>query len=186
MTEETIHPLRDWDWAMRGARYHEAGHAVVAHYNGWTVKSVVATDHEWHCYWNRYDFGGWSDAWRAACTTLAGQLADHMHAFSEWRPRAWEEFVEDAEFQRELLYEMPDQVGDQYDLLLRLEEMSERDDFGPMSPEECYRAVVEDTIEQLSEHWTEVEAVVRALERTGGRLDDEAFVEALEKADNAC
>ena len=35
------------------------------------------------------------------------------------------------------------------------------------SLEACYREVVEDTRQLLWDHWSEVEAVVRALEQTG-------------------
>jgi hypothetical protein len=77
---------------MRGARYHEAGHTVAAHHNGYTINSITATADEWRTYWSRRPYGGPVDAWRDACVTLAGQLADQVVHWGEMRPEPWEEF----------------------------------------------------------------------------------------------
>ncbi len=84
----------DWERSMRGARYHEAGHAVAAYHHGYAVTSVIATDEEWGTNWRRPAFGGPADAWQDACVTLAGQFADHVAAWGEMRPESWEEFLE--------------------------------------------------------------------------------------------
>jgi len=89
---------------------------------------VVATGEEWKTNWRFYDFGGYAEVWRAACVTLAGQFADHVAAWGEMRP------------------------GDHLDLLGYLEEMAYRDYLGNDGLETCYREVVADTAEQLSEN----------------------------------
>jgi len=172
----------DWEWTMRGARYHEAGHAVAAHHHGYTIKSVMATDEEWGTNWSRPTFGGPTEVWRDACVTLAGQLADHVAAWGEMRPEPWGEFLAEAETMRELVEDYGDEDAreDHVALLEYLEEMAS---YPPGEGlEACYREVVEDTRRLLLEHWTEVEAVARALEPTGA-LDGPAFVRVVERAD---
>jgi hypothetical protein len=168
----------DWERSMRGARYHEAGHAVAAHHHGYTIESVTATAEEWGTNWRRPTFGGAAEAWREACVTLAGQLADHVAAWEEMRPEPWEEFLENAQAALILVDEgEEDARDDHFDLLRHLEEMAS---FPPGdSLEVCYGEVVEDTRRLLLEHWPEVESVARALEETGS-LDGAAFLQALE------
>ncbi len=95
----------NWERSMRGARYHEAGHAVAAYHQGWNITSVTATAEEWRTNWRRAAFGGPADAWREACVTLAGQLADDVAvaAWGEMHPEPWEEFLEVAETVREMV-----------------------------------------------------------------------------------
>ena len=167
----------DWKRSMRGARYHEAGHAVAAYHHGYTITAVVATDEEWGTNWRRPDLGGPVDAWRDACVTLAGQFADHVAAWGEMRPEPWEEFVGDAETVREMVeYGDEDARDDHLAILEHLEEMAS---YSGDSLEACYLEVVEDTRKLVSEHWAEIEAVARALERTG-ILDGPAFTRTME------
>ena len=169
---------------MKGARYHEAGHAVAAHHNGYTIKSVTATADEWCTYWGRPPFGGPADAWRNACVTLAGQLADHVAAWGEMRPEPWEEFLGYAEEVRGLVEEGDeDERDDHLELLEALEEMVAYSSWGD-SLEACYCQVVEDTRRLLTEYWSEVESVARALEPTG-TLDGAAFVRAVQEGSSA-
>jgi hypothetical protein len=164
----------EWKKSMKGARYHEAGHAVAAYHHGYTIKSVTATADEWCTNWSRPAFGGRADAWRNACVTLAGQLADHVAAWREMRPEPWEVFLADAEVVRELVEEGEEDARDDHLALLEiLEEMVAYYSWGD-NLEACYRTVVEDTRGLLSEYWSEVEAVARALEPTG-TLDGAAF-----------
>ena len=125
---------------MRGARYHEAGHAVAAYHNGYTIKSVTATADEWSTNWGRPPYDGPADAWRNACVTLAGQLADRVAAWGEMRPEPWEEFLADAEEVRELVEAGDeDERDDHLAILEHLEDLSYSWDD---SLEECYREVV--------------------------------------------
>jgi hypothetical protein len=170
----------EWEKSMKGARYHEAGHAVAAYHNGYTIRSVTATADEWCTNWSRPAFGGPADAWRSACVALAGQLADHVAAWGEMRPEPWEEFLGDAEVARELVEEGDEDARDDHLALLEiLEEMASYSSWGD-TLEACYREVVEDTRRLLSEYWSEVEAVARALEPTG-TLDGMAFERAVQE-----
>jgi hypothetical protein len=172
----------DWEKSMRGARYHEAGHAVAAYHNGYTIKSVTATADEWCINWSRSDFGGPAEAWRDACVTLAGQLADDVAAWGEMRPEPWEEFLGEAEVVRELVEAGEEDARDDHLWLLEiLEEMVAYHSWGD-TLEACYRVVVEDTRRLLSEYWSEVEAVARALEPTG-TLDGAGFKRAVQEGD---
>ena len=165
---------------MKEARYHEAGHAVAAYHNGYTIKSVTATADEWSTNWGRPPYGGPADAWREACVTLAGQLADDVAAWGEMRPEPWEEYLGEAEEQREFVEEGHEDVrGDHLWLLEHLGEMVAYHSWGD-SLEACYRQVVEDTCQLLVEHWSEVEAVARALEPTG-TLDGAGFMRAVQE-----
>ncbi len=56
----------DWDKTMKGALYHEAGHAVTAYYSGYTVTGIIATDEDWITSFRLPNFGGWAELWRAA------------------------------------------------------------------------------------------------------------------------
>jgi hypothetical protein len=164
---------------MRGARYHEAGHAVAAYHHGYTVTAVIATDKEWGTNWSRPAFGGPADAWRDACVTLAGQFADHVAAWGEMRPEPWEEFLRDAETVREMVEEDGDEDArdDHLKILEHLEEMAS---YPPGdSLEACYLWVVEDTRNLVSEHYVEIEAVAQALELSG-ILDGPAFARTME------
>lgn len=170
----------DWEKSMKEARYHEAGHAVAAHHNGYTIKSVTATADEWCTNWSRPAFGGPADAWRDACVTLSGQLADHVAAWGEMRPEPWEEFMGVAEEVRELEEEGDEYARDDHlELLEVLEEMVAYSSWGD-TLEACYYEVVQDTRRLLSEYWSEVEAVARALELTG-TLDGAAFMRAIQE-----
>ena len=165
---------------MRGARYHEAGHAVAAHHHGYTINSITATDEEWYTYWSRDHYGGPTDAWREACVTLAGQFADDVAYWEEMRPEPWEEFLGEAEAVRELVeYGDEDMRDDHLYLLEHLEEMVPYSSWGD-SLEACYRQVVEDARQLLTEYWSEVEAVARALEPTG-TLDGAGFLRAVQE-----
>jgi hypothetical protein len=168
----------DWERTMRGARYHEAGHAVAAHHHGYTVRAVMATDEEWGTNWSRPAFGGPADDWRDACVTLAGQFADHVAAWGEVRPEPWEEFLSDAETVREMVEEYGDEDArdDHLEILEHLEEMAS---YSGDSLETCYLEVVQDTRTLISEHWAEIEAVAHALDQTG-ILDGPTFTRTME------
>jgi hypothetical protein len=95
------------------------------------------------------------------------------------RPEPWEEFLGEAEAARELVEAGDeDERGDHLALLEHLEEMASYSSWGD-SLEECYLVVVKDTRWLLSEYWSEVEAVARALEPTG-TLDAAAFLRAVQ------
>jgi hypothetical protein len=174
----------DWEKAMRGARYHEAGHAVAAYHHGYTIKSVTATADDWSTNWGRPLFGGPAAAWRDACVTLAGQLAEDVAAWGEIRPEPWEEFLGEAEMARELVEDGDEDARDDHLWLLEiLEEMVAYHSWGD-TLEACYRQVVEDTRRLLSEYWSEVEAVARALEPTG-TLDGAGFKRAVQERAHA-
>jgi hypothetical protein len=171
----------DWERSMRGARYHETGHAVAAYYNGYTLRSVTATDEGWGTNWSRPAFGGPADAWRDACVTLAGQLADHVAAWGEMRPESWDEFLQDAETARGMVEQGEEDARDDHlGVLENLEKMAE-DPYETRGLETLYREVVGDTRRLLAEHWPEVEAVARALEGTG-TLDGPAVVRVITEA----
>jgi hypothetical protein len=170
----------DWERTMRGARYHEAGHAVAAYHNGYRIMGVTATNEEWGTNWRRAAFGGPADAWRAACVTLAGQLADHVAAWGEMRPEPWEEFLQGAETVREMVEAGEEDMRDDHlDLLEHLEEMASY--LPGEGLEAYYQEVVGNTRRLLAKHWPEVEAVVRALEETD-TLDGPAVVRAITEA----
>jgi hypothetical protein len=164
--------------SMRGARYHEAGHAVAAYRHGYTITGVQATDEVWRTDYSRPPFGGYADAWREACITLAGQFADHVAAWGEMRPEPWVEFMEHAQNVREMVedYGEEDARDDHLYILEYLEEMASYPSGGSL--EACYRDVVEDTRQLLWDHWSEIEAVVCALEQTG-TLDGAEVVQAI-------
>jgi hypothetical protein len=167
----------DWERSMRCARYHEAGHAVAAYHHGYTVKTVIVTDDDWGINWRRPAIGGWAEAWRDACVTLAGQFADHVAAWGEMRPEPWEEFLRDAETVREMVeYGDEDARDDHLAILEHLEEMAS---YWGDSLETCYLEVVGDTRKLISEHWAEIEAVAHALEQTG-ILDGPTFERTIE------
>jgi hypothetical protein len=105
----------DWKQTMRGARYHEAGHAVAAYQHMYTIKGVTATEEEW-----RADYRVPAYAKMLgddADVTLAGSFADMLAMWGEIRPVPWEECLEVAQMQREGELER----GDQLDLLETLE-----------------------------------------------------------------
>ncbi len=174
----------DWSEVMRGARYHEAGHAVAAYRNGYEVTGITATDEDWSTNWRRRVGGGYADAWREACVTLAGQLADQRAVWGEMRPQTWEEFSAEAE---EILEELEASgedaaegvmSSDVVELLDALEVMASS--YGdPL--DECYRSVVEDTRRLVSDNWGQIGAVARALEQTG-TLDGAEVVRVIEGA----
>jgi hypothetical protein len=156
----------DWTWTMKGARYHEAAHAVAAYYHGWSVIRVIATQEEWRTDYQRPAFGGWSESWRSACVTLAGWFADQRASWGDIRPEPWAEFLCSAMEERQLRDEGEEWLyGDHGQLLDELEEMAAYPHAGTL--EECYREVVEDTRELVSGHWRKIEAVADALERSG-------------------
>jgi hypothetical protein len=93
--------LMDWAKKMKGARYHEAAHAVAAYHNGYKITGIIATDDEWITNYRGPVFGGWAESWREACVTMAGQLADQRASWGEMRPQPWAEFLAEAEEERE-------------------------------------------------------------------------------------
>lgn len=167
-----------WEKIMRGARYHEAGHAVVAYFNGYEITGITVTDEEWITNFRRPFTSGSADAWRKACTTLAGWFADTRIGWGAVRPQTWREFLKDALYgRREAEYGDEGLLGDQTDLLEELEEMACYDG---ITPRECYQQVVEDTRRLVSEHWAEIEALARALEQNG-HLDGPEAVRIIEQ-----
>jgi hypothetical protein len=169
----------EWEKSMRGARYHEAGHAVAVYHHGWTIKEVTVTDEVWWTGFQRPLANGYADAWRQACVTMAGQLADERASWGEMRPESWENFRENAEVVR-MEVECGDELArdDHLELLEHLEEMASYPGMGSL--EDCYREVVEDSRRLVTEHWAEVEALASALERLG-TLSGEAAVEIIER-----
>jgi hypothetical protein len=165
----------DLEKIMEGARYHEAGHAVAAYYNGFTVTGVTATPEETITNWRCPYPSTWADSWRRACVTMAGQLADQQASWGEIRPESWEEFRQAAEDALEAFdYGDEDALDDHVEILEDLERMSDE-------PGESYRSVVRDARALVSEHWGEIAAVARGLERTG-HLDGPEFVRIMEEA----
>jgi hypothetical protein len=171
----------DWDEAMRGARYHEAGHAVAAYHHGYTIKGVTVTEEEWRADYRRSAFGGPSEHRRDACVTLTGQFADMLAGWGEIRPEPWGEFLEGAEVSREEVEAGYDGLPDDHLSVLKSLEALSADPYEKGSLEDLYNEVVADARELVSEHWSEVEAVVRALERNG-RLDGADVVKIIESA----
>lgn len=165
---------------MRGARYHEGGHAVAAFHHGFTITSVIVTDNTWITNHRRLVMGGWSESWRDACVTLAGQFADQRASWGEVRPESWEEFRHEAvSALEEAQYDEEFARCDHVQLLQHLEEMA-ADPYGdPL--EDSYRMVVEDTLRLISDHWHEIEALARALE-THGILDGAEVIRTIEEA----
>jgi hypothetical protein len=66
------------------------------------------------------------------------------------------------------------------DHLALLEHLEDLSTSWRKSLEVCYREVVKDTRELLSDYWSEVEAVARALEPTG-TLDAATFLRAVQE-----
>lgn len=165
---------------MRGARYHEAGHAVAAFHNGFTVTSVIVTDNIWIANHRRRVFGGWSESWREACVTLAGQFADQRASWGEIRPESWEAFSCEAESALEMAQDDEEFARcDHVQLLQQLEEMAADLHGDPL--EDSYHEVVEDTLRLVSDHWHEIEALARALEQNG-TLDGAEVVRTIKGA----
>ncbi len=158
----------------RGARFHEAGHAVAACYHGMKITGVIATDEEWVTNYRRPVYGGWAEAWREAVITLAGQFADQRASWGEIRPEGFEEFPTDAQVELEEEWI----AGDHADLLEALEKMASYPYSGGLN--ESYDTVVEDARGLVHEHWAEIEAVAVALEENGGYLDGEEVVRLME------
>jgi len=164
---------------MRGARYHEAAHAVAAYHHGWRINSVIVTDEDWTTNFSHPAFGG-AEYWREACVTLAGWYADQREGWGEIRPETWWEFLRGALEERRLRDEGDEfACGDRDQLLDALEGMAASYPYAPR--EKCYRQVVEDTRELVSEHWSQIEAVARALE-CSGTLDGAEVVRLIEEA----
>jgi hypothetical protein len=170
--------LMDWAKMMKGARYHEAAHAVAAYHNGYKITGITATDDEWITNYRGSSFGGWAESWRKACVTLAGQLADQRASWGEMRPEPWAEFLAGAEAGRE---EWGIEDLSDHGFLLEALEVMAADPLSDGTLEESYRIVVEDTRRLVSEHWGEVEAVASALERTGA-LDGPEAERIIERA----
>lgn len=171
----------DWERSMRGARYHEAGHAVAAYRSGWEVTGITTTDDEWGLNFRRPAFGGPSLAWMLARLTLAGQLADQRASWGEMRPEPWAEFLDSAEFVRDEVDSGDEAARDDHlDLLEELEQIT-ADPYERRGLEACYLAAVEEAAGFVSEHWAEIEAVALALEQTG-TLDGPTVVRAIEGA----
>jgi len=169
-----------WTEIMRGTRYHEAGHAVAAYYHGYAITRVIATDEQWITYYRRPAFGGWADSWREACIIMAGQLADQRASWGKMRPEPWADFLENAEAALEALdYGEEWMRCDHTDLLQLLRQMGEVQ-LGT-EPAASYRIVVEDSQQLVSDHWTEIEAVARALEQKS-TLDGPEVVLIIERA----
>jgi hypothetical protein len=85
---------------------------------------------------------------------------------------------------RELVEDGDEDARDDHLWLLEiLEEMVAYHSWGD-TLEACYRQVVEDTRRLLSEYWSEVEAVARALEPTG-TLDGAGFKRAVQERAHA-
>ncbi len=162
----------DLEKIMEGARHHEAGHAVAAYYNGFAVTGVAATPEETITNWRGPYPSTWTDSWRRACVTMAGQFADQQASWGEIRPESWEEFRDDAEETLEMIEYGEAEPDDHTGVLEDLERMSDE-------PGESYRIVVRDARALVSEHWGEIAAVARALERTG-HLDGAEFVRIME------
>jgi hypothetical protein len=172
--------LTDWEEVMRGTRYHEAGHAIAAYYHGYSITRVITTDDEWITYYRRTPGDGWADSWREACVIMAGQLADQRACWGEMRPEPWAKFLAEAETELELVGDGEDWLrGDYSDLLQLLRQMG-NDPMGD-GPEDSYRIVVEDSQQLVSGHWTEIEAVARALEQKS-TLDGPEVVLIIERA----
>jgi ATP-dependent Zn protease len=153
---------------MRGTRYHEAGHAVAAYHHGYPITGVTVTDAECIVSYRTpnpgSEFYSWVDLWREACITMAGLLADQRAMFGEMRPESWADFLANAEAELEVVEEGEEWLrGDHSDLLQLLQQMSA--DPKETKREELYRIVVEDSQQLVSDHWTEIEAVARALEQ---------------------
>jgi hypothetical protein len=170
---------------MRGARYHEAGHAVAAHYHGMKITSVIATDEEWVTNYRRPCHGGWAEAWREAVISLAGQFADQRASWGEIRPESFEAFLADAQGERnewDVELDEGSLPGDHLSLLEALEKMS-REPLGE-GLEKSYYDVVKDARELVCNHWAEIEAVALALEENDGYLDGEEVVRLIKACEH--
>jgi hypothetical protein len=177
-----------WAEEMRGTRYHEAGHAVAAYYNGYTITRVSATDEDWRTsYRPLASGGGWADLWREGCVIMAGSLAERYAAWGEMRPEPWAEFLVEAEQQQELVIDGEDWMHGEYSDLLQLLQQMSTDRMGPQpewayrKPEWAYRIVEGDSRRLVTDHWVEIEAVAGALERKGA-LDGPEVMLIIERA----
>jgi len=148
---------------MRGTRYHEAGHAVAAHYHWYELTRVTATYEEARIEYLYPEPVGYFDYWRKACVTMAGPLAGQRALCGEMSPEPWGEFLWEAEEGPELIEIGFDWLrADDTDLLQLLYKMGD-DPTISTEPEESYRIVAEHSRRLVTNHWAEIEAVARAL-----------------------
>jgi hypothetical protein len=150
---------------MRGTRYHEAGHAVAAHYHWYDLTRVIATYEEARIEYLCSEPGGYFDSWRRACITMAGPLAGQRALCGEMSTEPWDIFLWNAEDDLELVEIGFDPLdgSDDSKLLQWLYKMGEDPDFGA-EPEESYWIVVRDCRRLVASQWPAIEAVARALE----------------------
>jgi hypothetical protein len=97
---------------------------------------------------------------------MAGMLADQRAMFGEVRPEPWADvlaFLGDEEALEAEVYD-DDLPPDDHSTLLRLLQQMGDDPVGD-DLEESYRIVVEDSRQLVTDHWSEIDAVARALEQ---------------------
>jgi hypothetical protein len=170
---------------MRGTRYHEAGHDVAAYHHGYLITGVTVTDTECVAtYRSPYpspEFGGWGELWREACITMAGLLADQRAMWGEMRPEPCANFLADAKeaVESEAELHVDDLPPDDHSTLLRLLRQMGDGSMGD-DPAKYYRLVVESSGQLVSDHWTEIDAVARALEQNA-MLDGPEVVRIIER-----
>src|SRR5919107_6348410 len=92
-----------WVKDIRGARYHEAGHAVAAHYHWCELTRVIATYEKARIEYLCSEPGGYFDSWRRACITMAGPLAGQRALCGEMSTEPWDIFLWNAEDDLELV-----------------------------------------------------------------------------------
>jgi len=162
--EEDVTPFSLEEY-MRGIRYHEAGHAVAAHYHWCELTRVTATYEEARIEYLCSEPGGYFDSWRRACITMAGPLAGQRASWGEMSREPWDIFLWEAEEDQESVEIGFDELrgSDHIDLLQLLYKMGEDPDFGA-GPEESYWIVVRDSRRLVTSQWAAIEAVARALE----------------------
>jgi hypothetical protein len=167
---------------MRGTRYHEAGHAVAVYYHGYLITGVSVSDGTFITNYRAKALDGWTDQWRVACITMAGMLADQRAMWGEMSPEPWATFLADAEeaVEAEAEFYGDDVPRDDRSVLLHLFGQMADDPVGD-DPAESYRIVVEDSRQLVTDHWTEIEAVARALEQKG-TLDGPEVTRIIERA----
>ena len=168
---------------MRIIRYHEAGHAIAAYHHGCLITRVSVTDAEYITDYRSPAFGGWVELWGEACITMAGILAEQLAMYGEVSPEEpWADILaflgdEEEALEAEVYYH--DLLDDDHSTLVRLLQQMGNDPMGD-DPAEYYRIVVMDSRQLVTDHWTEIDAVARALEQKH-TLDGQEVVRIIER-----